>query len=83
MEGHWWKCQILGKDAARVFRKGEVVFARKRDKLIVLFDGNRKRGDIPRRAIRDLKILSRLGKHESEVVDTSYSLARSLESRDI
>jgi hypothetical protein len=83
MEAHWWKCQIHGKEATQVFRKGDIVFAKKRNKRILLFDGSQKRGDLPRKAIRDIKILSLLDRRESEVIETKYLLARNLEFREI
>ncbi len=82
MEVHWWKCQIVGKEGARVFQKGEIVFVRKRDRSILLFDGNKKKADLPRGAIRDLKIISRLDKKESHVVEASYSLAQNVKAEN-
>jgi hypothetical protein len=77
MEVYWWKCQVVGKGATQVFRKGEVVFAKKREQFIVLFDGNNKKDDLPRRSIRDLKILSRLDKNESAIVDRLFAGSKS------
>ena len=83
MEAHWWKCQILGKETTQVFRKGDVVFARKRNKSILLFDGSNKRTGLPRKAIRDIKVISLLDRRESEVIETKYSLAREMGFREI
>ncbi|MGD0623160.1 MAG: hypothetical protein ABSB32_00405 [Thermodesulfobacteriota bacterium] len=40
----WWKCQIIGKDKIPLeFNKGDIVFVKKGEEFIILYDG--KKGD--------------------------------------
>jgi len=69
---NWWKCQIVGDDRTLInFKKGEVIFAKKEEEFIALFDG-RKGLRIPRSGSRNIKVLSRLDAQESSSIDLRY-----------
>ena len=72
MVANWWKCQIVGNDKTLIhFKKGEVVFAKKGEGFIALFDG-RKGVRIPKRSSRNIKVPSRLDTRESSSVELRY-----------
>lgn len=68
----WWKCQIIGKDKIPLeFNKGDIVFVKKGEEFIILYDG-KKRGRIPKSALKNIKLLSRLDQHESDSLERRY-----------
>jgi hypothetical protein len=68
----WWKCQITGKDKIPLqFNKGDIVFIKKGEEFIILYDG-KKRGRIPKSALKNIKLLSRLDPHESGSLERRY-----------
>ncbi len=70
----WWKCQIIGKEKIPLqFNKGDIVFVKKREEFVILYDG-KKSGRIPKSAMKNIKLLSRLDQQEGDSVERRYQV---------
>jgi len=69
---NWWKCEII-KDSIGIipFIKGDVVLAKNGEEFITLFDGKRK-ANILKMDMRNLKPLRRLNSKETALIERDY-----------
>ena len=61
----WWKCKWIGEIKGPVsFKRGQILFAKNEGKTILFFDGG-KGARLPKTAMKDFQLVSRLDKEEA------------------
>jgi hypothetical protein len=73
---NWWKCQILSNNKVKLpFAKGDLIYAKGDAEWIMLFDGRRK-VMITKTASKNIRVLCRLNKKETELIEQDYRLGK-------
>ncbi len=76
---NWWVCKVLVNNRFTIpFGRGDVLFA-KNGERVTLFDGKTE-VLIPKRAMKNIRLMSRLGREETAVIDRNYQEMKAAES---
>ncbi len=73
MAGNWWRCKIISEVKSHYWLRRGKFFIKNCGDSAILFDG-RKKVEIPKTAMKNIKLLSRLEPLEAENVEKEYQL---------
>ena len=71
---NWWKCQIIAEDnILSSLGKGEILFAKKGETSITLFNGVTEI-TIPQTTMKNIKLLCKATREETSYLEINYQL---------